>query len=38
MDGKLKNTVLKLTKENIYVHFNSVRSYNKFGCQAFFKN
>jgi hypothetical protein len=37
MEGRLRSTVLKLSKEGTYLHFASVRSYSKFGCQATFR-
>lgn len=37
MEVKLKTTVLQL-KDNTYIHYSKVQSYNKFGYQALFTN
>ena len=34
----MKSTVLRLSKDNTYIHFHKIKKYNKFGYEALFKN
>jgi hypothetical protein len=38
MEAKLKTTVIKLNRDNVYIHFCQLKKSIKFGFKALFKN